>query len=64
MKKTIRLTESDIRRMVMEAMNELDWKTYANAAKKSKERGDRERNYRFRDKTWRQFNKDWELYTC
>lgn len=33
-RKTIRLTESDISRMIMEAMNELDWKTYANAAKK------------------------------
>ena len=35
MKQTIRLTESDIRRMVMEAMNELDWKTYASAADKT-----------------------------
>lgn len=34
MKKVVRLTESDIRRMVMEAMNELDWKTYMNAANK------------------------------
>jgi hypothetical protein len=34
-RKTIRLTESDIRRMVMEAMDELDWKTYANAADKA-----------------------------
>ena len=33
MKQTIKLTENDIRRMVMEAMNELDWKTYQNAAK-------------------------------
>lgn len=32
MKKTIRLTESDIRRMIMEAINELDWKTAVNAA--------------------------------
>ena len=39
MKQTIRLTESDIRRMVMEAMNELDWKTYANAGKQATKRG-------------------------
>lgn len=35
MKKTIRLTESDIKKMVMEAMNELDWKTYDKAAKRA-----------------------------
>jgi len=40
MKKVVRLTENDIRRMVMETMNELDWKTYANAAKKRRENGD------------------------
>lgn len=39
MKKTIQLKESDITRMVMEAVNELDWKTYANAAKKRQEQG-------------------------
>ena len=33
--KSIRLTESDIRRMVMEALNELDWKTYMNAGDKT-----------------------------
>lgn len=40
MKKTIRLTESDIRRMVMEAMNELDWKTGVAAAKAAEKKGD------------------------
>lgn len=35
MKQTIKINESDIRRMVMEALNELDWKTYANAADKA-----------------------------
>jgi hypothetical protein len=34
MKKTIQLSESDIKRMVMEVINELDWKTYMNAANK------------------------------
>lgn len=34
MKKVVKLTENDIKKMVMETMNELDWKTYANAAKK------------------------------
>ena len=39
MKKTIRLTESDLHRIVKESVNkiltELDWRTYANAAKKA-----------------------------
>lgn len=42
MKKRVRLTESDLHRIVKESVNkvltELDWKTYANAAKKSHER--------------------------
>ena len=33
MKKTIQLKESDIARLVMEAVNELDWKTYSNYQK-------------------------------
>ena len=41
-KKLIRLTESDLHKIVKESVNrvltELDWRTYANAAKKSKER--------------------------
>ena len=40
-KKVIRLTEGDIHRIVKESVNkvltELDWRTYANAAKKSRE---------------------------
>ena len=39
MKRTIRLTESDLHRIVKESVNklitELDWKTYQNAAKKA-----------------------------
>ena len=34
MSKIIRLTESDLHKMIKEAINELDWKTYASAAKK------------------------------
>ena len=38
MKRTIKLRESELKRMIAEsvkgAINELDWKTYANAAKK------------------------------
>jgi len=41
--KLIRLTEGDLHRIVKESVNkvltELDWKTYANAAKKSKKMG-------------------------
>lgn len=41
-KKLIRLTESDLHRIVKESVNkiltELDWKTYANAAKKQMEK--------------------------
>jgi hypothetical protein len=33
MKQTIRLNESDLRNLIKEALNKLDWKTYANAAK-------------------------------
>jgi hypothetical protein len=43
-KQIIRLTESDLHQMVKESVNkiltELDWKTYANAEKKARERGD------------------------
>ena len=45
-KKLIRLTESDLHRIVKESVNkvltELDWRTYANAAKKASEQGDEE----------------------
>ena len=39
MKKTIRLTESELKNMVCETINELDWKTYANARKQAANRG-------------------------
>ena len=45
-KKLIKLTEQDLHRIVKESVNkvltELDWRTYANAAKKASERGDEE----------------------
>lgn len=34
MKRRVRLTESDLHRIVKEVLTELDWKTYANAANK------------------------------
>ena len=42
MKQVIKLTEGDLHRMIREcvhgALNELDWKTYANAEKKARAR--------------------------
>lgn len=35
MKKTIKLNEHELNRLIKEAINELDWKTYMNAAKKN-----------------------------
>lgn len=40
MKKTIQLKESDITRMVMEAVNELDWKTGIAAARSAEKKND------------------------
>lgn len=56
MKKTIKLKESDITRMVMEAVNELDWKTYANAAKKRKEQGNWQSSDELRKQMVNSFN--------
>ena len=43
MKQTIKLSESELKKIVAEsvkgAINELDWRTYANAAKKAREQG-------------------------
>jgi len=47
MKKAIRLTESDLHKIIKESVNsiltELDWKTYMNAARKRKEQGEVDR---------------------
>ena len=45
-KKVIKLTESDLHKMIKEAINELDWKTYMNAAKARNDSG----NYKSSDK--------------
>ena len=39
-KLTIRLTESELKNMIKKSLNELDWKTYMNAAKKAYDRDD------------------------
>ena len=44
--KVIRLTESDLHKIIKEAINELDWKTYMNAAKARYDSG----NYKSSDK--------------
>ena len=67
MKQTIRLTESELRKMISEsvkgAINELDWKTYMNAAKKaydSAENDDEEdRAWKFADTAEKAFNRDY-----
>ena len=45
MKKRIRLTEGNLHRIIRgcinEALNELDWRTYTNAAKEAEKRGDK-----------------------
>ena len=62
-KKLIRLTESDLHRIVKESVNnvltELDWKTYANAANKAIERGNTKRGDRFGDAAKDAFNRDY-----
>lgn len=55
-KKVIRLTESDLRNIIKENLNELNWKTYANAAKK---RLKQNKDSNFKDKE--AFDKYWEL---
>lgn len=64
MKKTIQLKESDITRMVMEAVNELDPRTYASYAKKRAEQGQMDKANIGRDaavKAWnKQFGEDGE----
>lgn len=58
-KQVVRLTESDLKRVIKESVNniltELDWKTYANAARLTKDR--EYRSHTFADKAAREFNK-------
>ena len=62
MKQTIRLTESKLRGMineaVNEALNEMNWKTYMAAAKKDWENGNEERAERFADAAKDAFSKE------
>lgn len=53
MSKVIRLTESDLHNMIKEAINELDWRTYASAAKKD----NRGRSKDFKDAAVNSFEK-------
>ena len=62
-KNTIKLNESQLRKMIKESLNELDWKTYANAAKKAQEwrnenpfKYDRNRGIHFDSAAQKRFN--------
>ena len=61
MKKVIRLTESDLHRIIKESVNniltELDWKTYANAAKSRQEQGNDKSSDKLQQYAQQQFNK-------
>ena len=61
-KNIIRITESDLHRIIKESVNniisELDWKTYANAAKRASIKGDT-RTSKFRDAAINKFNKEY-----
>ncbi len=48
MKQTIRLTKTDLNNIIRESINELDWRTYANAAKKADSMDDNDRADKFR----------------
>ena len=59
-KRTVRLTESDLHRIIKESVNnilsELDWKTYQNARHKADERGGYDRSLKFGDAAQKEFN--------
>lgn len=61
-KKLVRLTEDDLHRIIKESVNnvltELDWRTYANAAKKAREQG-RDSRWDFDRATERELNKQY-----
>jgi hypothetical protein len=63
MKRRIRLTESDLHRVIKESVNnilsELDWRTYANAARLTKDR--QYRSFDFAEKAADEFNKKHKL---
>lgn len=69
-KNTIRLTENELKNIITESVkniiSELDWKTYANAARKASQQAgtrydkgnDKERSYRFANAASDAFNKE------
>lgn len=65
MKQAVKLNEEQLRKVVAESvqkiLNELDWKTYANAARKAKLKGD-DREDAFADAARNRFNKDYGYY--
>lgn len=60
MKRTIKLSESDLHRVIAESvrqcLTELDWKTYQNARRKANERGEYDRAMRFGNASDKAFN--------
>lgn len=56
MSKVIRLTESDLHNMIKEAINELDWKSYMNAAKARQEQGNQKSSDELLKHAQQQFN--------
>ena len=56
MSKVIRLTESDLHNMIKEAINELDWKTYMNAAKAREGQGNHNSSDKLMKHAQQQFN--------
>ena len=60
-KQVIKLTENDLHRIIKESVNnvltELDWRTYANAAKKAESNGDSDRARKFRQAASKSSNK-------
>ena len=65
MKQVIRLTESDLHRVIKESVNnilsELDWKTYANASQKRKEQGDLDKAHHLKLYAGQQFQNKHDL---
>lgn len=56
MKKVIKLTETDLHNIIKEAINELDWRTYASAYDKDKNHVRREK---FKDASIKSFDKQY-----
>lgn len=59
MKKKTKITEEELKNTIKAILNELDWKTYQNAAKKSSFKGDFERADKFAKAASSAFNRDY-----